>query len=121
MSLTGAKKKLFFWALSLTDNYEHGKPLTGFKSSIADKLIFSKWRAALGGELRGIVTGAAPMPAKIARVFSAAGIPILEGYGLTESSPTLTVNDFKHAKIGTVGPVIPSVDVHRWTWWCKVS
>jgi len=112
MSLTGAKKKLFFWALSLTDNYEHGKPLTGFKSSIADKLIFSKWRAALGGELRGIVTGAAPMPAKIARVFSAAGIPILEGYGLTESSPTLTVNDFKHAKIGTVGPVIPSVDVH---------
>lgn len=112
LSLTGAKKKLFFWALEMTDNYEHGQPLSGFKFAIADKLIFSKWRAALGGQLRGIVTGAAPMPAKIARVFSAAGIPILEGYGLTESSPTISVNDFQYAKIGTVGPVIESVDLH---------
>ena len=112
LSLTGAKKKLFFWALDQTDNYEFDKPLSGFKFAIADKLIFSKWRAALGGELRGIVTGAAPMPAKIARVFSAAGIPILEGYGLTESSPTLSVNNFDHAKIGTVGTVIASVDLH---------
>jgi len=111
LSLKGTKKKLFFWALGQTDAYEHGKALSGFKFSIADKLIFSKWRAALGGELRAIVTGAAPMPAKIARVFSAAGIPILEGYGLTETSPTLSVNDFNYAKIGTVGQVIKSVDL----------
>ncbi len=112
LSLTGAKKKLFFWALKMTDNYEHGSPLSGFKFAIADKLIFSKWREALGGSLRAIVTGAAPMPAKIARVFSAAGIPVLEGYGLTETSPTLSVNNFSNAKIGTVGCVIDSVDLH---------
>jgi len=111
LSLTGTKKKLFFWALDMTDNYEHGTPLKGFKYKIADKLIFSKWREALGGELRTIVTGAAPMPAKIARVFSAAGIPILEGYGLTETSPTLTLNNLDHAKLGTVGLVIDSVDI----------
>ncbi len=114
--LTGLKKKLFFWALDLTDDYEIGKTysgLAGFKRKIADKLIFSKWRDALGGNLVAIVTGAAPCPAKIARVFSAAGIPILEGYGLTETSPTLTVNKYhgNEAKIGTVGTPIPCVTI----------
>ena len=116
LALSGAKKKLFFWALSLTDDYEIGKTysgMAGFKRKIADKLIFSKWRDALGGNLIAIVTGAAPCPAKIARVFSAAGIPILEGYGLTETSPTLTVNRFfgNEAKIGTVGTPIPCVTI----------
>jgi len=116
LELTGAKKKLFFWALDLTDDYEIGKKysgLSGFKRKIADKLIFSKWREALGGELVAIVTGAAPCPAKIARVFSAAGVPILEGYGLTETSPTLTVNRFynNEALIGSVGPVVPCVEL----------
>lgn len=116
LELTGVKKKLFFWALDQTDDYEFGKSysgLGGIKRSIADKLIFSKWRDALGGNLTGIVTGAAPCPAKIARVFSAAGIPVLEGYGLTETAPTLTVNRFEGflAKIGTVGPKAPSVEI----------
>ena len=83
------------------------------KMSIANKLIFSKWREALGGNLRAIVTGAAPCPEKIARVFSAAQIPIIEGYGLTETSPTLSINRYggKGAKLGTVGPIIDCVDI----------
>ena len=116
LALTGIKKALFFWALSLTDGYEYDKVYTGwagFKRKIADKLIFSKWREALGGNIEGIVTGAAPCPPKILRVFSAAGIPVREGYGLTESSPTLSVNYFKPGcgMIGTVGPVIDGVDI----------
>ena len=116
LTLTGLKKKLFFWALSLTDDYEYDKKYTGFgkiKRNIADKLIFSKWRAALGGNVKGIVTGAAPCPVKIMKVFSAAGVPIREGYGLTETSPTLTVNTYEPggALAGTVGRTIEGVDI----------
>ncbi len=116
LELTGLKKKLFFWALSLTDGYEHEQPPKGMramKMKIADKLIFSKWRQALGGNVIGIVTGAAPCPPKMARVFSAAGIPIMEGYGLTETSPTLTVNRFngEGSLIGSVGPTIECVEL----------
>ena len=114
-SLSGLKKKLFFWALGLTDSYEHDKKysgLAGLKKSIADKLIFSKWRDALGGSLEGIVTGAAPCPDKILRVFSYAGIPVMEGYGLTETSPTISINRFDGwAKVGSVGTVIDGVDI----------
>jgi long-chain acyl-CoA synthetase len=78
---TGIKKKLFFWALALTDDYQYDKK-PGLQMKIADKLIFSKWREALGGRVVGIVTGSAACPLKIARVFSAAGVPIREGYGL---------------------------------------
>ena len=114
--LTGVKKKLFFWALSLTDDFEHGKTFTGLdsiKRKIADKLIFSKWREALGGNVRAIATGAAACPAKIARVFSAAGITITEGYGLTETSPVLTLNHFYGGsnKIGTVGVSLDICDI----------
>jgi long-chain acyl-CoA synthetase len=114
LALTGAKKKLFFWALSLTDDYEYDKTYSGLaamKRSIADKLIFSKWREALGGNIKGIVTGAAPCPLKMARVFSAAGIPIREGYGLTETSPGLVIGDFAPggAMLGTIGGTLNNV------------
>ena len=115
LALTGVKKKLFFWALSLADEHEHGKTfsgMAGMKRKIADKLIFSKWREALGGNIKGIVTGAAPCPTKIIKVFSTAGISVLEGYGLTETSPTLSVNRFDgFAKVGSVGPIIDGVEL----------
>ncbi|MEM9921740.1 MAG: long-chain fatty acid--CoA ligase [Bacteroidota bacterium] len=113
LQLTGLKKKLFFWALNMTDSYELGMDQSGLKWRIADKLIFSKWREALGGQLNGIVTGAAPCPKKIMQVFCAAGIPIREGYGLTETSPTLTVNTFYEggAVIGAVGYALKGVDL----------
>ena len=80
---------------------------------IADKLIFSKWREGLGGRIQGIVTGSAACPLKMARVFSAAGIPIREGYGLTETSPVLTFNRFSEggAMLGTVGMPIKGVEI----------
>jgi len=116
LQLSGAKKKLFFWALSLTDNYEYNDEHAGLnkiKRGIADKLIFSKWRDALGGRVEGILTGAAPCPQKMLRVFSAAGIPVREGYGLTETSPGLTMGRFigKEAMVGTVGPVLKKVEI----------
>ena len=108
LELTGLKRTLFFWALNLTDDYDFGKKPSGLdklKWAIADKLIFSKWREALGGNMKGIVTGAAACPVKIMRVFSAAGVPIREAYGLTETSPGLTGNRFEPggALMGTVG------------------
>jgi long-chain acyl-CoA synthetase len=116
LALDGAKKKLFFWALSLTDDYEPNQKLSfgnKIKWSIADKLIFSKWREALGGEVKGIVTGAAPCPVKVMRVFCASGIPIREGYGLTETSPTLTVNTMEDdgVMLGSGGPLIEGVEI----------
>lgn len=114
LTLTGLKKSLFFWALSLTEDYEYDKQYGFIKQiqlNIADKLIFSKWREALGGRIKGIVTGAAACPRKMAQVFSAAGVPIREGYGLTESSPGLAIGRFsKHGgMLGTVGPALNSV------------
>lgn len=116
LTLDGAKRKLFFWALSLTDDYELNQKLSfgkKIKWKIADKLIFSKWREALGGSVKGIFTGAAPCPVKIMRVFWAAGIPIREGYGLTETSPTLTGNttEADGVLLGTVGPLIKGVEI----------
>ncbi len=113
-ALTGIKKKLFFWALAKTDNYDYQHPLSGFGASIADKLIFSKWREALGGRMKGIVTGAAPCPHNILRVFSAAGIPVREAYGLTETSPGLTINEPNDtgALLGTVGPAVLDVELY---------
>lgn len=116
LELEGVKKKLFFWALGMTDNYEYNDTfggLSGVKRSIADKLIFSKWREALGGNVEGILTGAAPCPPKMLRVFSGAGIPVREGYGLTETSPGLTMGRFvnNQAKIGTVGPALKGVEI----------
>jgi long-chain acyl-CoA synthetase len=117
LTLKGAKKALFFWALRLTDNYELDQnlsPINKIKWGIADKLIFSKWREALGGNVRLIITGSAPCPLKIIRVFCAAGINIREAYGLTETSPTLTVNGTEPggAIIGTVGYAINGVELY---------
>ncbi|MFN8282427.1 MAG: long-chain fatty acid--CoA ligase [Chitinophagales bacterium] len=109
---TGLKKKIFFWAMGLADQYEYDqKP--SFLFNIADKLVFSKIREKLGGRVIGVVTGSAACPLKIARVFSAAGIQVREGYGLTETSPVITFNRFSEggAMLGTVGMPIKDVEV----------
>ncbi len=116
LALEGVKRNLFFWALSLTDDYDPGRKrsfVEGLKWKIADRLIFSKWRAALGGNVRVIVTGAAPCPVKILRVFSGAGINILEAYGLTETSPTLTGNRMEPGgtMLGTVGYAVDGIEL----------
>lgn len=113
---TGIKHKLFFWALRLGAKYdiqERGSAGYRLQLALARKIVFKKWREALGDEVKCIVTGAAACPVKLIRLFSAAGIPILEGYGQTESSPVISVNQLNDAAwmIGTVGPVIDGVDV----------
>ncbi len=116
LALPGWKKKLFFWALDLTDDYHYDKVYTGMasiKRKLADRLVYSKWRDALGREVKGILTASAPCPVKIARVFSAAGIPVREAYGLTESSPGLAINGLQPgmAMLGTVGPPLSNVEI----------
>lgn len=116
LELTGFKKVLFFWSLELGDQFIVGKDMGlwyNIKLSIARKLVFSKWKAALGGNVRAIVTGSAALQPRLARVFWAAGIHILEGYGLTETSPVISVNRYeaKDNRIGTVGPVLEGVEV----------
>lgn len=116
LTLPGPLKALFFWALKRTENFEFGKTYTGLeaiKQTIADKLIYSKWRNALGGNIQGIIVGSAPCPEKIIRAFSAANIPIYEGYGLSESSPGISINGISEgdALVGTVGKVIKNSEV----------
>lgn len=114
--LTGLKKKLFFWALNLGLEYKpYGANgwLYEKKLGIARKLIFSKWQAALGGNLKLMVSGSAALQPRLTRVFAAAGMPIMEGYGLTETSPVTSVNDQNDGnfRVGTVGKVIENVEV----------
>src|SRR5690606_5813184 len=114
--LTGIKKALFFWAVELGHAFqEPGKNSAwyNFRLGIARKLIFSKWQAALGGNIKVIISGGAALQPRLARIFWAAGIPVLEGYGLTETSPVIGVNTLEPGglKFGTIGKVIPSVDV----------
>jgi long-chain acyl-CoA synthetase len=114
--LTGTKKKLFFWAHSLAEKFEINKNqgmLYNFKLSIANKIIFSKWREGLGGNIRCIVTGGAACQVRLIRIFTAAKIPIMEGYGLTETSPVISVNRYQESgrAFGTVGPLIEGVQV----------
>lgn len=115
-SLRGIKKVLFFWALRLGLKYEpYGQKgyWYQFLLSIARKLIFSKWKAGLGGNLEFIVSGSAALQARLIRIFTAAGITVMEGYGLTETSPVISVNDMrnKNLRIGTVGKPIDGLDV----------
>lgn len=114
--LTGIKRMLFFWALDLGLRYElDGKNGAWYEwqLNLARKIIFSKWREALGGNTRVIVSGGAALQPRLARVFWAAGIPVLEGYGLTETSPIISVNNFepRGTCFGSVGPVIKGVTV----------
>ena len=110
-SAGGLKSKIFLWALGVNKAKEKiGKP-SGLKEIIADKLVFSKWREGLGGNIITLVSGSAALSARLNKMFQNAGIPILEGYGLTETSPVISVNSFGKIKIGTVGHVLDNLDV----------
>jgi long-chain acyl-CoA synthetase len=117
--LTGIKKKLFFWAVDLGLKYEpYGANGWWYEKQLglARKLIFSKWQAALGGELKLMVSGASALQPRLTRIFAAAGMPIMEGYGLTETSPVISVNSIEQNgkrgfRVGTVGRVISNVEV----------
>ncbi len=116
MKLKGVKRAMFLWALNLGLKYEiEGKNgwFYELQLSIANKLIFNKWREALGSKMRVIVSGGAALQPRLARVFTAARIPVLEGYGLTETSPVIAVNSLEKGglKFGTVGKPLKSVEV----------
>ncbi|KAB1158615.1 long-chain fatty acid--CoA ligase [Tenacibaculum aiptasiae] len=115
-NLSGLKKRLFFWALKLGEQYKPYKAngwWYEFQLGIARKLIFSKWQEALGGQLDFMLAGSAPMQPRLIKVFTAAGIPVFEGYGMTETSPAVSVTDMRNNgfKIGTVGRIIKDVEV----------
>ena len=114
--LTGIKKKLFFWAIDLGLRYEpYGANGAWYELQlkIARKLIFSKWKEGLGGNLDLMVSGSAALQTRLARVFAAAEIPVMEGYGLTETSPVISVNDMRNHgfRVGTVGKVIDGLTI----------
>lgn len=114
--LTGIKKSLFAWSVGLGLKYDNRTPpggLYSFKLNIARKLVFSKWREALGGNISFIITGGAAASEKLLRIFNAAGIPIYEGYGPTENSPVICVNRKQNNEtfFGTVGPPIDGIQV----------
>lgn len=115
-ALTGIKKQLFFWAVELGKKYDNRKSggfFYNLQLSLANKLIFNKWRDALGGNIRYIITGGAACQERLLRIFNAAQIPLYEGYGPTENSPVISVNRMQDnlMKIGTVGPPINGVEV----------
>lgn len=112
------KKRIFFWAKGVGEEWAerslNKQPISGglsLKYAIAKKLVFSKLVARVGGNLHYFVSGGAPLPADIAKFFFAAGLPIYEGYGLTETSPVIAVNNPRKVRLGAVGPVIPNVTV----------
>jgi long-chain acyl-CoA synthetase len=113
--LSGAKKKIFLWSVKLAEQYE----LTGnstwykFKLAIADKLVYSKWRAAMGGNVKAIIVGSSATQIKLEKIFTASDMVVLEGYGLTETSPVISVNHYNISgrKFGTVGTLLNNVEV----------
>ena len=114
--LPGAKKAIFGWALNLANHFHpQGKNglLYNIRLSVARKLVFSKWKEALGGEVIGIMSAAASLQPRLGRIFNAAGIPVIEAYGLTETSPGITSNHYEKGDyyIGTVGPAMPGVEI----------
>jgi long-chain acyl-CoA synthetase len=114
--LRGIKRKLFFWAVDLAEKYDNrvsGGAWYNMQLAIANKLIFTKWREALGGNVSYIITGGAACQVKLLRIFNAAKVPVYEGYGPTENSPVISVNRKEKGgtKFGTVGPVITGIEV----------
>ena len=115
--LTGVKRKLFFWAVELAEKYDNiksGGLLYNMQLALANKLVFSKWREALGGNVSFIISGGAACQVKLLRIFNAAKIPVYEGYGPTENSPVISINrrlPINDLRIGTVGPPIDGVQV----------
>jgi len=114
--LKGFKRKVFYWAIRLAERYEINSSqglLYKLQMRIADKLVFSKWRAAIGGNTKAIVVGGAACQVKLEKIFTAAKIIIMEGYGLTETSPVISVNHYpeKGRMLGTVGAIIDGVEV----------
>ncbi|RNL54969.1 AMP-dependent synthetase/ligase [Pedobacter jejuensis] len=111
-ALTGIKKGIFFWSVALAEKYTtDASAWYNFQLKIARKLVFKKWQEALGGEIIVIVSGGAALNPRLARIFWAAGMPVFEGYGLTETSPVITVNHFGGTMFGSVGEVIKGVEV----------
>ncbi len=115
-TLTGVQRRIFLRAVALAERFEINKPLSpGYRLqlALADRLVFRKWREALGGNLRAIITGAAACQVKLLRIFTAAGIVVMEGYGLTETSPVISGNRYpaKNRMFGTVGPLLKDVEV----------
>ena len=115
--LTGAKRKLFFWAVDLAEKYDNiksGGVLYNLQLGIANKLVFSKWREALGGNISFIISGGAACQVNLLRIFNAAKVPVYEGYGPTENSPVISVNrrvPKSDMRFGTVGPVVSANEV----------
>lgn len=114
--LAGVKRKLFFWAVALGEKYDNrisGGLWYNLQLALANKLIFSKWREALGGKVSFVITGGAACQVKLLRIFNAAGVPVYEGYGPTENSPVISVNrqEKNGTKFGTVGPVLNGIQV----------
>jgi len=115
-NLKGLKRLLFFWSLNLGKRYQpyHKNGWWyHFQLKIANKLVFYKWREALGGNIKFLVSGSAPLQPVLIQVFTAANIPVLEGYGMTETSPGISINDFRNEgfKIGSVGKILENIDV----------
>ncbi len=115
-ALDGFKRKVFDWAVELGfayDNYGNNSAIYKMKLAVADKLVFSKWRDAFGGNMSVIVSGGAALQPRLGRIFWAAGLPVVEGYGLTETSPVISVNTLKAGEllIGSVGVLLPNIEV----------
>ncbi|MCW3168437.1 long-chain fatty acid--CoA ligase [Chryseobacterium sp. 09-1422] len=110
-SAGGFKQKIFFWALNLIQKKKEVSKPSGLSEIIADKLVFKKWREGLGGEIITLVSGSAALSTRLNLMFQNAGIPILEGYGLTETSPVISVNSFGKMKVGTVGHPLDNLTV----------
>ncbi|WEK18821.1 MAG: long-chain fatty acid--CoA ligase [Candidatus Pedobacter colombiensis] len=111
-ALTGIKRGIFFWSVALAEKFEtRNSWFYNFKLGIARKLVFKKWQEALGGNIVVIISGGAALNPRLARVFWAAGMPVFEGYGLTETSPVITVNHLDNTMFGTVGPAIKGMEI----------